>query len=377
MPFAIRRGAGQHTDIHMLRKLKSLTVALVAGASVVTVALMLLVGMSGAINPENHPLMCNIGLVFPVFIVANILFLAFWLVFKWRMALIPLVGFLLGYGAVRSYAPLNMGTQTPKGAVKVLSYNVHMFSHLAQGREGAEPVMRYIKDSNADIVCLQEAMLDGMKTEMIGQMLGREYPHRDTVRKSNSHNCLVLLSKYPIKGRYRFDYQSDGNLSAAWQIDIGGQRVTVVNNHFESNKLTDEDKQGFKDMVKGEMRDSAARHENATLIQKLGEAALKRAAQVNAVAAYVDSLRGQSVIVCGDFNDSPISYTCHTLEQRLTNCYVATATGPGFSYCQGAIRVRIDNVLCSADWQPHNFTVDSKTHLSDHYPIYGWLKKRH
>ena len=82
------------------------------------------------------------------------------------------------------------------------------------------------------------------------------------------------------------------------------------------------------------------------------------------------------MILCGDFNDSPISYAHRTLDKVLTDCYVATGNGPGISYHHNAIFVRIDNIMCSSHWTPYGCKVDRSARHSDHYPIYCWLKRK-
>ncbi len=110
----------------------------------------------------------------------------------------------------------------------------------------------------------------------------------------------------------------------------------------------------------------------------LAQAVEIRAPQADSVANYIAKLksRGASIIVCGDFNDHPLSYVHHTIAKDLTDCYVASGNGPGASYNHNLMLVRIDNILCSDDWEPYGATVDRKTAASDHYPIYCWLKKR-
>lgn len=92
----------------MLNGLRDFTVKMVAGANVATVAFMLLVGYSDLLNPERFPAFCNAGLLFPVFLSLNLGFLIFWVVFRARYVLIPLLGFLVSFVPVRQYMPVNM-----------------------------------------------------------------------------------------------------------------------------------------------------------------------------------------------------------------------------------------------------------------------------
>lgn len=81
----------------MFRQLKRLTIQLMSGANIATVAVMALVGMSDRLSPADHPLLSVVGLTFPFFIICNFAFLVFWLMFYKRGTLIPLIGFILCY----------------------------------------------------------------------------------------------------------------------------------------------------------------------------------------------------------------------------------------------------------------------------------------
>ena len=62
-----------------MSKLKQFTVNLIAGANVATVVLMLAAGYSDRIHPADMPLVSTLGMTFPFFLIANLLFLLFWL----------------------------------------------------------------------------------------------------------------------------------------------------------------------------------------------------------------------------------------------------------------------------------------------------------
>ena len=62
----------------MINGLKTLTVNIVAGANVATVLLLILAGYADHINPARFPMLSSMGMTFPVFLIANLLFLFFW-----------------------------------------------------------------------------------------------------------------------------------------------------------------------------------------------------------------------------------------------------------------------------------------------------------
>ncbi len=347
---------------------------MMAGANAMTIVLMLLAGYSDRIDPAAHPMLANAGLAFPLFFAANAAFLVFWLMAKPSRALLPVAGMLLAYSPARLYCPVNLPSEPPEASIKVLSYNVCSYDMWNDTSQPC-PVAEYVVESGADIVCLEEAGACNGKLRKVDSIYAAHYQYRDTTFAANGGDMLCLLSRYPIVGKEKIQYASETNNSAAFSLDIDGDTVVVVVNHFESNCLSADEKRGFTDMVKGDMRGASAKRESRNLLHKLAGASARRAPQADAVARYVAGCEGKSVIVAGDFNDSPISYVHRTVARGLTDCYVATATGPGISYRDKAIFVRIDNLMCSPDFTPYACKVDRTAKGSDHYPIACWLKK--
>lgn len=360
----------------MFRALKTITVQMITGANIATVIVMFLVGFGDYINPSAHPYLANIGLSFPFFLIVNFLFLLFWLVFHSRNAWIPILGYLVCIVPLRIYFPINWRSSAPDGAIKVLSYNVLAFAPLTVDENGKYPVLEYIRSSDADIVCLQEALMDNVRKETVDSALSH-YQYRDTTSLTGptASNAIAIYSRFPILSKERIMYESAGNGSVAYRLKIGQDTVIVINNHLESNHLSYHDRAQYKRMIKGMEKDTV-REESKKLIAKLGDALKIRCRQADAVADYIKKHQNESIILCGDFNDNPISYAHRTIAKRLNDCYVRSGCGPGLSYNEKGFNVRIDNIMCSSDWKSFNCRVDSKIDASDHYPIYCWLKKR-
>ena len=360
----------------MLKQLRKFTIQMIAGANVATIVILFLVGYSDRLNPADFPILSTMGLLFPVFLFINLVFLVFWLIFKLRYALIPFVGFLICYEPVRLYIPFNVSGDAPEGSIKVLSYNTWAFAQMQNDEDGLNPIIKYIQQENADIVCLQEAAIHGDVSAQVDTLLRPMYEYCDTTIQHGGGDVLTVFSKYPILSKELIPYKSEGNMSVAYQLKIGKERVLLVNNHLETTGLTLEERQQFKELIKGKLETDTAEHTSKLLAVKLAESTQKRAPQAEAVARYVKRHKNESIILCGDFNDSPISYAHHTIANGLTDCYVASGNGPGISYHHAGFFVRIDNIMCSDDWQPYECKIDSKIKASDHYPIICYLKKR-
>lgn len=358
-----------------MKQLQSFTVRLLAGANAATVACMLLIGFSYYANPERHPLIANINLAFPLFLAANVAFLVFWLLFRKRMALITVAGLVAGYVPIRTYTPLNIGGEAPEGCIKVMSYNVFNFSTWADPSEPCD-ILDYIKSEHPDILCLEEYGLSGWKKDMCYAVLDSMYAYSDHSNSQAGGDAIAIYSRFPIVGKESIRYESRTNNSAAFRlVTAKDDTTTVVVNHLESTGLSPEDRTKFKSLMKGGMPRQDAEQESRRMWHKLGEASARRAPQADAVAEYVARHKDRSLILVGDFNDSPLSYVHHRLASELTDCYVQTANGPGISYHYNNFYVRIDNIMCSNHWTPYQCRVDSRVKGSDHYPITCLLKR--
>ena len=361
----------------MIKQLKQFTINLIAGANIAAVLLMLVVGYAGHFYPPDHPLLSTLGLTFPVFLVLNVLFVLFWVVFKWRMLWIPIAGFLLAYIPISTYVPINPHQDVPDGSLKVLTYNVCAYGGNGKYKDGFERILDYLTEQQADIVCLQEDV-DTWRRYVMNRF-ERLYPYNDTTvltQSSKALNGVGIHTRFPILRKERIEYESTGNGSVAYYLKVGRDTLLVINNHLEGTHLSINDRTQYKDILRGEKEMDTARAESKLLADKLGKSAAKRAVEADAVRQYVEQHSQYPVIVCGDFNDTPISYTYHTLTKTLTDCFAKSGAGIGLSYNQKGFWVRIDHILCSDDFTPYNCQVDSKIDYSDHYPMVCWLKMR-
>ena len=136
----------------MIKQLKAFTVRLIAGANVATVLVMLLVGYSDRLNPADHPLLSTLGMTLPVFLLINLAFLFFWLVFKWRMVWISVLGLVLAYVPISIYMPLNSSQDIPEGALKIISYNVCAYGGNYKYEQGFEKVRDYLAEESSSIM---------------------------------------------------------------------------------------------------------------------------------------------------------------------------------------------------------------------------------
>lgn len=348
---------------------------MMAGANIATIVVMCLVGYSDRLNPVDHPVLSCIGMTFPIFLLINMFFLFFWLIFKFRLVWIPVLGYLLCYTPISIYMPLNLKSTTPpEDAIKIISYNVSIYGGNYKYEQGFETIRDYLFDENPDIVCLQEDV-DSWRRYCF-QHYQKKFAYNDTVHFSgeNLSNGIGIHTRFPIIRKERIPYQSKYNGSVAWYLQVGNDTLLVINNHFEGTHLSKEDRETYREIIKGDMKGDPARKESKKLLVTLAESSSKRAPQIEAVCRYVEEHRQYPTILCGDFNDNPISYSRYRMAQVLNDCFTETGRGLGLSFYQKGFYFRIDNIFHSDNIKAYNCKVDSKIDASDHFPIICWLK---
>ncbi len=353
---------------------------LLLAVNAVFIGLLLLAAYSPYVDPNAHPNLSCFGLTFPIFLVINFCFLIFWLIVRYRFVLLPLAGFLLCYPQLRTYIPLNLHTDSiPENSIKLLSFNTMAFGYMEK-KNGKNPVLTYLQESKADIICLQEyATSETAKIHLNERDIQKglsNYPYRDvqTLGKIPG-NKMAIYSKYPIVSLKMLDYNSSSNGSMMYELKIGNDTVALINNHLESNKLSVEDREVYEGMLDG-AEASQVKSGVRLLLRKLAEATAIRAHQADVIAQAIKETPHRYIIVCGDFNDSPISYAHRTIAKDLDDAFVQSGRGLGISFNRNKFYFRIDNILVSKNLKAYNCTVDRSIKTSDHYPIWCYISKR-
>jgi endonuclease/exonuclease/phosphatase family metal-dependent hydrolase len=342
---------------------------ILAGVNILMVAGLWFCAYSTHFQPTVHPIWASAGLAFPIMLILNLLFIVFWLVVYRYYIWMSCLGLLVAWPALHTYMPLHFSDDDPPlVALKVLSYNCQAFaSDAPHTAESPNLVLDYLANCGADIICLQECTHGRHVTQKVADRALSDYPYRHYQHVRGTG--LGIYSRYPILSARQADYPSATNGSMIYRIKLPWDTVTVINNHLESNKLNSDDKEVYREMIDEPEKDKV-KSGSKQLLAKLGEAVSKRAPQADSIAAYLRRHPDDMTIVCGDFNDSPVSYTHRVISDGLTDAFVESGNGLGITYHQNRFFFRIDHILVSKDLRTYQCTVDRSIQASDHYPIW-------
>ena len=327
------------------------------------------------ISPEHCRWLGVLTLGFPFFLLGVLLVWPFVLLFARRWWWVPLLGLTLCFFTIRTYYPINIPSSPPKGCIKVLSYNTCGFAGLKKDSMGRYAVAEYLAASQADIICLQEAgFADSQKYDSVYKQLRETYQYYDTIHIGL--NTLSVLTNYRVL-RHHVICQNGLNGAAEFTLlPASGDTIHLINCHLYSMHISPDERASYANMVTAAEGTEDPEATSRLLLSKISRAAVERARQADELADYLKQLEGRNVIVCGDFNDSPVSYTHHRIAScGLTDAFVAAGNGLGRSFNRDAIVVRIDNILHSKHWKAYRCEVDDSNKDSDHYPIACYLKR--
>lgn len=255
-----------------------------------------------------------------------------------------------------------------------MSYNAHYCedSEPDMEEEGYSRTLHTILHSGADIVALQEMYSDwdtmrhGRQARLQADSIRAAYPYIISHENLN----LLLFSRFPAR-EVRHERNKTMNFYAYQQyvIQVEGRELNLVNVHFPSYLLSRGELAAvsrLRHASRSALRTAA--DSSAGIYAKLGVAFEVRARAAADIAALTRSLPSP-LIVCGDFNDVPLSYAWRTLRRAgLEDAYVQASLGPTYTFHDHHFLFHIDQMLYRGALRPYDMRVGDVP-SSDHYPI--------
>lgn len=332
--------------------------------------LLFLTYASMVVNPAKAWYMTVIGLLFVPVVLLNVVLLILALKRKSGAFMIPLLALLPAMIFIGRYFQFSSGGEDGReDAVRILSYNVGRFQlgkgSGFRGQQGMQACMdsveRFIRETGADIVCLQEVDLNGEYD--VNGFFKKHFPEYNAgyfmfVNDEGSYGN-VTLSRFPISGKGRLQFDKSSNLAIYTDLKVReGATVRVYNCHFESYNIS------LARLAKSWNRDSTIVRDTE---EKIKKSILMRPVQVNQVMSDIEECPVEA-IVAGDFNDNPMSYTYHRLRKGRRDSFVEAGKGFGATYSALWPLIRIDYILYPKDFVAVSHQTP-RLPYSDHFPV--------
>lgn len=338
------------------------------------ITLAAMIGLLGAygsyyINPNRFALPSLLGLAYPYLLIGNFILLLYWITRWKRTAWLEIIVIALGYPTFTTYYGIagNNSTEQPSD-FSLMSYNVRYFDvyNWSDQKDTKEKLYNYLKRFNGDVICLQEfSTRENTPPDPALLKQLRAYPYHH-IRKD-----MAIFSKWPLLEEGSLSLKSPSASCLYCDIIKGKDTIRLYSVHLESYKLGKKERKFMQEISKGLNRNELSEGAR-NLFSRLTSANKNRALQAQEIHRHIDN-SPYPVILCGDFNDTPLSYTYREMKKGMQDAFTAKGRGLGNTYIGEFPSFRIDYILHTPGIETISYTRDT-IRLSDHYPIYAKLK---
>ncbi len=330
--------------------------------------------LSTLVSPAVFWPLAYFGLAFPILLIMNLAVFILLIIHKKKSVIIPLVAFIICLEPASNFFQFRL--QAPKNKfehrdVKILTYNVHLFNLInwTNTPNKMDKVIKFINANDPDIVCLQEFCLtDSPEIKKKIKKLYANYPYRhiEYSMTSKRYNFgIATLSKYPIIKKGSIEFNNTVNISIYSDIRIGNDTVRLYNSHLQSTRLRDKN---LNLLINQKFHNNNKKMEELKdFNSRLFVAYEKRSKQVQKVAAHREKSK-YPVIMAGDYNDPPISYSYRKTMGNLNDAFKEAGSGFGSTYVGLMSIMRIDYIFHSPHFKATEYS-SPNVKYSDHYPV--------
>lgn len=326
----------------------------------------------GYFNPQFWTLPSIGVLFFPYLAMATLAVSATWLICRKYVIGCIGIGVLFLCGPTFTAAlPFRFGNSPTdkENTFKMVTYNC---LHLEDSQYPDLPYNRtlnFLINSGADFICLQELYgfdYNGASKNFKSQVdsLRKIYPYISR----EGHKEEMFLSKFPFEEKsVNLGDVKYGNMGV-FELDVDGRKLTVINVHLSSYLLSEDERNVITEAKSREGMKKSIKEIEGSVYQKMRNAFIERSKIAKLIADYADHIGG-NVIVCGDFNDVPGSWTyrCFT-KAGFEDAYAETGFGHIITYNQHLMLFHIDQILYRGDLVPL-YVRKERLKTSDHYPL--------
>lgn len=339
-------------------------------ANIVLVVFTLVVYWFSGTNPERFWGFALLTPTFPWLLLLHLLFIAGWLLLRKPYFLFSFCCILLGWGQLTAFIGWHgSAAATPQEtSLRVLTYNVFMLRALPrpQGTERGkedEAFFAFIRQQEPlDVLCTQESS----KSVSNSIAAGCHFPNVYFGKGKGT----TIYSRHPFLDKGSVEFPGSEN-SCIWvDLQIGDRKVRVYNVHLQSNHISDEANRLAEE---GDLQERETWRGIRGMMAKFKRAAVMRADQVQRVVEHL-STSPHPVIVCGDLNDTPLSYSYRhlTADAGLIDVFKERGAGLGTTYAGVLPALRIDYILADPRIRALDYRILRRS-FSDHYPVIGEL----
>lgn len=212
--------------------------------------------------------------------------------------------------------------------LRIVSWNAEGFQ---LNKETLQASAAFIRSLHPDVICLQERPHDNLlHRDSISAAFG--YPYRIFNSREDEVLNLAVYSRFPLSNRKEYYFPDSYNKVLQIDLQCDGAIIRLFNIHLQTTGMS-----------------LAYQGNNRLHTYQLN--AVERNRQAQQLAEAIAS-SPYPVTVCGDLNDTPVSYAYRRLTAQLDDCFLEAGNGWGGTYQPTRNLFRIDYILCSSNLKP-------------------------
>lgn len=210
------------------------------------------------------------------------------------------------------------------------SHSLRLVSWNAEGfqlnKDTLQASAAFIRNLHPDVICLQERPHDNLlHRDSISAVFG--YPYQVFNSREDEVLNLAIYSRFPLSNMKEFYFPDSYNKVLQIDLQYNGKTIRLFNMHLQTTGMT-----------------PAFQGNNLLHTYQLNARERNRQAQLLAEAVASSPY---PVIVCGDLNDTSVSYAYRKLTDKLDDCFLEAGNGWGGTYQPANNMFRIDYTFCS------------------------------
>lgn len=321
------------------------------------IACLLIAYLAPYVDPQDFWPISFFGLTYKFWLVLNLFLVVFWLVLSRKRWMYNAFFLLLGFQFIARNIQYSSSVAKPTD-IKIATFNANVQQVYNEGNTSKQ-IREYLNKNKFDVVVLVEWL------NKKGSIDYDEYPHQQFVRLDATKNKydygLKLVSKHKIINWERIKYEHrTNNMAAYFDIDMNGTVIRYVAAHLQSNGINSENYHKLVNVEIDEEYKTYALH----FIRRLRTLILRRSEQTKTILEVVED-SPYPVVIMGDFNDTPQSFTYQELKRGRKDAFIERGNGWGATYLKPFPIMRIDYILHDSELEctSYNCVSDIK---SDH-----------
>lgn len=308
--------------------------------------------------PKTFPTLSLLSLVVSLLIILNSAFAIYWAIQFRRRFFVSFTVLFISYFYFNVFYEVSSEADESqyKNTLNVLSYNVRLFNAYEKNTksDALQLISEILTKENPDVVCVQEYY---KPNKVDFSAYPYQYIHFKSKKAKLGH---AIFSKYPLINTGGFDFEDTYNNTLYADIVKGKDTIRIYSLHLQSLGIIP--RVSF-------LQES----DNEKLRKRISNAFEKQQSQIEVILKHKKQ-NTHPVLLCGDFNNTPFSYSYRKLKDGMQDAFRERGNGLGTTFKFEKYPMRIDYIFASEGLEVVSFNTMEKT-FSDHYAVratVGW-----